>query len=240
MADKVIHGEGKPRIVISTPVLHSDTVASATSTSVTLTTGADLANLETTYGLTNRLVFSLSGADDNVTYGKISGYSESPDVLQVTSWSNGTPNALAIVEIKDVQLDLPYCQALVETFSPDTLVKKMFSGEIRLRKRGFYYQALLDYSGYIHKDELSLLRHLFRVDTQSMIFYPRVDNLSIAYSVNISPDAEIEFRQIQKHQGHRGVQVLLVGLERLSEAKVYDLVSQSGYGVNYGTNYGAN
>lgn len=239
MADKVIHGEGKPRIVIATPVLHSDTVASATSTSVTLTTGADLANLETHYGLTNRLVFSLNNADD-VTYGKITGYSESPDVLQVASWSQGHPDLSATVEIKDIQLDLPYCQALIETFIPDIRIKKMFDGAIRLTKKGFYYRALLDYSGYIHKDELSLLRHLFRTDTQSMIFYPRVDNLSIAYSVNISPDAEIEFRQIQKHQGHRGVQILLIGLERLSEAKIYDLVSQSGYGVNYGTNYGAN
>ena len=238
MATNVIHGEGTPRFIISSGVLISDTIADASSTSIELTAGADLVGIERDYGLVGRRIYTEqpSGA---VTMGVISGYSESPDILQVEEWTNGTPEISIPVTVKDVQLDLPYCQQLQESFTPDFITKKMFSGNIIRIKRGFYYAAQLDYSQYMNKTNLSLLRYLYRNDTGIITFYPRSDNTRISYIVDIE-DAEFMFNQIQKFQGHRGVQINLIGLRRLTEAQIYDLAGTTGYGVDYGTNYGTN
>ena len=239
MADYVIHGTGKPRIIISTTTpIHTNTVKAVVSLVLELNSAVDLAALDLTYGLVNAVVYSTNSSGQS-THGKILSFSETAgDFLTVESWSNSTPKVGDACWIQGYQLDLPYCQKLSEGWIPDSKYTKLYGGKIHRKKRGFYYFASLDYSNYIDKETLLLFRQLLRMNTQSIIFYPRKDNTAISYNVDISSDSEILLSQIQHHLGHRNFAINLVGVERLTEIPVDDGDVSGGYGDDYGINYG--
>jgi hypothetical protein len=126
------------------------------------------------------------------------------------------------VQLVGRYIDLPYCQRLTESFTPDYIVKKMISGEIKYIKRGFYYRATLDYGRYLHKDEMEIIRYLYESTMNGCGFYPRIDNTVIFYSVDIDPESEISFYQLQSHQGHGGVVINIRGIERLARIPFND------------------
>lgn len=242
MATNVIHGTGKPRILVNTNIIHTDSISAVSgdspSYSVTLAVGGNLAGLAATYGLINYILWTKNG-DGEVTWGRIIGYSETPnDVLTILDWSNGEADPGADCYIQNVVLDLPYCFRLTEMWMPDFIVHKLYNGNIYRRKRGFYYSASLDYSNYIHKDNLEIFRQLLRTDRNDIWFYPRRDNLNVSYKVDISPDSEVVLNQIQHHLGHRSWVINLIGVERLPEVQIYDPEESSGYGEDYGSSYG--
>lgn len=215
MADHVIHGEGKPRFTIDTPRIWSGTNSASSATSITLNGSPVLDDLNNVFGLINALV--RSGTTDSPaedTVGKITAYNDTTDILTIDEWSNGTPGVSKPVIIQNKRIDLPFCQRLIETFTPDFIVKKMITGEIRRNKRGFYYSARLDYSRYFHKDNMALLKDLFNINNSNFVFYPRVDNLSVSYPIDIDPESEVSFYQLQAHQGHGGVIINIIGLSR--------------------------
>jgi hypothetical protein len=241
MATNVIHGTGKPRIGVATPIIHTNKitgVTDATTIVVQLTNAVDLAALDNTYGLVNALLWSYTTANV-LTWAKILSYSETGgDFLTVLSWENGEPDAGKDCYIQGYRLDLPYCQRLTEIWTPDFIVHKLYNGNIYRKKRGFYYAASLDYSGYAHKDTVQLFRQLLRIDKTEIYFYPRVDNTSLVYKVDLSPESEIVLNQIQNHAGHRSFIINLIGVERIPEIRLYDPQVSGGYGDDYGSSYG--
>lgn len=241
MATNVIHGEGKPRIGIVTDVIHTNAITAVvdnpTSDVVQLTNAVDLAALDAQYGLVNHLLwaYNVSGV---LTWARILSYSETAgDFLTINSWENGIAVAGACY-IKDIRIDLPYCQRLTESWFPDTIVHKLYSGKINRQKKGFYYTASLDYSTYANKTTVQLFRQLLRIDRTEIYFYPRVDNVAVVYKVDLSPESEIVLNQIQQHAGHRSFIINLIGVERLTEVPIYDPSVSGGYGDDYGTVYG--
>lgn len=235
----VIHGTGKPRFYIKTNILETAKIVSSTSTTavVALDNFTDLQAFDQMHGIIGMVLWTKNNADDD-TYGIITSYINASDTVIVSSWNNGNPDVDAVVNFKDIVIDLPYCERLTERWTPDTFIVKRLNGYIRTKKRGFYYSATLDYSKIIKSNILSKLRHLFRIDRTEIYFYPRRDNTKIYYRVDISESNVLELYQLQHHQGHGGVLIEIFGLERFSEAQIYDITSLSGYGYNYGTNYG--
>jgi len=217
LATNVIHGTGKPRIGIVTEVIHTNAITAVTdnptSDVVELTNAitGGLAGLDATYGLVNALLWSYTSADV-LTWAKILSFTDTAGhFLTVLSWENGIAANGKACFIQGYRLDLPYCQRLTEMWMPDTVAIKLYSGNIYRKKRGFYYAASLDYSGYAHKDTIQLFRQLLRIDKTEIYFYPRVDNVSIVYKVDLSPETEIVLNQIQQHAGHRSWIINLIG-----------------------------
>jgi hypothetical protein len=234
----VIHGSGKPRFEIATPTVLTDTVASSTATSVVLTTTADLDTLNTTHVLLNRLVETVN-TTSGVTFGRVTNWDQSSKTLNVESWNNGNPTAGQAVVIKSFRIDLPFCQSLIESWSPDFITKKLFSGNISINKRGFYYSAILDYSQWMDGDLVEYLRPLYRNDWKEFMFYPRLDNLNVSYVVDISPETEFSIRQTRGHKAHKLVQIKLIGTRRLADINLL-VPTGTGYGTGYGTDgYGS-
>ena len=221
MPDNVIQGEGKPRFQITTGTIWSGTSSASSSTSITLAGGVALDDLDGQYGLVNVIIFTLNSSSEG-TIGIITAYNDTTDVLTVASWTNGTPLSGQAVILKDKQIDLPYCQRLTERWTPDFIVKKMLTGDIRRNKRGFYYSATLDYSQYFHKDEMEIIRDLFNKDYQVFTFYPRLDNAALSYSIDIDPESEVAFYQLKNHLGHGGISISIIGIERLDKIEFLD------------------
>ncbi|MCP4394538.1 MAG: hypothetical protein GY804_09775 [Alphaproteobacteria bacterium] len=227
MADNVIHGEGKPRFGVPTEKIWEGTNSAATSTTITLNGTPDLDGLDSEWGLVNCLVWSrTSDSPAETTHGKITAYNDSTDVLTVDSWSEGTPDTSQPTYIQHKRIDLPFCgrDRLIEGFVPDTISKKMLTGNINTNKRGFYYRAALHYVEYLHKDNMELLRDLFNKNFSHFIFYPRVDNTALFYKVDIDPKAEVSFYQLRAHQGHGGIIINIIGLTRLDKIPFIDPV----------------
>lgn len=238
MADNVIHGTGKPRFVLPTGVILTDkTVGSSTSTSVTLAEATDLTTLDAQYGLAGYEVWTKNSSAET-TYGVIQSYNDGTDTLTVDEWSNGNPNATAALYIQGIAIDLPYCQRLTETFTPDFITKKLLSGNIVRIKRGFYYSASLDYARYFHKDEMEVIRRLFNKIMNGCGFYPRVDNKALFYAVDIDPESSISFYQLKNHQGHGGIIINIIGTQRLASIPFLEPSETGGYGEDYGESYG--
>lgn len=225
----VIHGSGKPRFYIRTTNFPlSCTVTSATATSVLLNTAESLTNLDAVYTFINRLIF-VEDIDGNETMGKVTAYDNNTKVVTVAGWSKDLPSAGKTVQIRDFQIDLPYCQELLEWFEPDVLSRKLSNGNIDNKKKGFYYKAILDYSSYMTSTDLESLRSLYRIDFKEAEFFPRIDNYNLSYIVDIDPESQLEFAQLYHQQGHKYVKIAIKGLRRLSEANLYSPVT-AGYG----------
>lgn len=229
MATNVIHGTGKPRFILPTEELISycnfaaKTVDTATTTTVTIKTvvAGELNYIDANFGMKGVGVKSLNSSNE-FTYGVCQSFVDATGVITVDSWSNSNPAADKSVTLQGRYIDLPYCQRLTESFSPDYITKKMLNGEIRFIKRGFYYRASLDYSGYLHKDEMEIIRYLYETEMNGCGFYPRRDNTALYYTVDIDPESEISFYQLQRHQGHGGVVININGVERLARIPFTD------------------
>lgn len=235
----VIHGEGKPRLSISTSAIHTNTVhaSSISATTVKLGTSADLDALETSHILKNRIISTLNSSSE-VTDGRVSSFDNSTDILTVEDgWSNGNPASGAALSIGSFRIDLPYCQHLIESWTPDFLTNKLQNGNISIRKRGFYYSAVLDYAQFADGSLVEDFAALFKSQYKDFTFYPRRDNLAISYTVDLSPDTVFQLQQARGHRFHKLMRIDLVGTRRLSDVNL-KVPAGDGYGFDYGSNYG--
>ncbi len=237
MPNFVLHGEGQPRLDVVTPIMLTDTIGSIIATVLTLNTATDLTAIDREFGLLHAVVESFNSSDE-VTVGKITDWDDGTDTITVDSWSNSNAGTGKALTIQGLKITLPFCQKLTETFTPDFIEKKMFKGDIRIRRRGFYYNANLDYTRYAHKDTVILFRALFNKRYTDFTFFPRSDNELVKYRVDLVGDSAYSWHQLTHHQGHGGWNVQLQGIRRLSEVYMYELVA-SGYGTGYGTLYGS-
>lgn len=237
---EVIHGTGKPRFIVKTPVIETGAVNSVSDVTVILTldTFPKLSDIASLHGLIGTLIWTKTSTDLD-TAGVIESYNDVANSITVRYWTNGVPEAGKRFFFANIVIDLPYCQSLVEYWYPDGIVKRRLNGDLKTKKKGFYYRAELYFDKYISGNTLSLIRNLYRTDRKSIIFYPRRDNNNLFYEVDIDMDKELSFYQLQHHQGHGGVVINIIGLKRYSEAQIYNIpASTSAYGSNYGTIYG--
>lgn len=224
----VLHGTGKPRIIIDDRNVLTTTVTSSTSTSVVIDVSVgDLIILDDAVGLVGRMIQTRDASSEETT-GVITAFDDPNKTLNVASWTGANPYAGEELTVDGAQIDLPYCQSLVESFEPDFIVHKTYAGRLKYIKRGFWYSAILDYSSYITKDTMKLFRFLYMTQRSDLIFYPRSDNLNISYRCEIDTE-RFQFAQKYNHVGHKLVRVHLKGLERLQNIELNDLTS-TGYG----------
>jgi len=232
----VLHGTGKPRFVFHP--LRTVTLAiddAWTTRFIPSDTSIDLDSLEETVGLINRDVTQVDSANDVVT-AQILSYDNVTKVITTTTFSPHKPDAPGDVIIGDHYIDLPYCESLEETFTPDFIVHKMFNGNIKTIKKGWYYSAVLDYGNYATVDTLDRLKWLYQKNiTYSIYFYPRLDNPNISYKVDLSQDS-FSISQRQHHLGHRLVSVSIIGLELIPNLPLNKNLSTTpqDYGDSYG------
>lgn len=244
MANNVIHGEGKPRFYVHTLPLDTTgwKVSSTSSNNITLTipSGYDLTNINLTYGFLNRMIWShhtATGVKEE-TRGKIISWDFDTKTFTVSAWDNGAPDNNEDVAIRDFLIDLPYCQELYEGFDLDFVVTELSNGNKHIEKNGFYYKATLDYSKYAHKDLIESLRGLYRIDAINIEFYPRLDNISISYMVELDPESALELAQLYHHQGHKYLVINLIGKQRLTEIPVLTPSTADGWGDDpFGGNF---
>lgn len=131
------------------------------------------------------------------------------------------------------KIDLPYCEKIVETFTPNQIVHELQHGKDAL-PMGYDYSALLDYSGFISGDTLMSLAPLFQNrgeivypnpsggfsilpgNTFQIYFIPRVDILSTtpensrAFRVYIREAFDLS---MIKGQGHSGFKLTVDGMD---------------------------
>lgn len=234
----VIVGTGKPRIAVDYGDRDTFEFTYATST-LTLVTTNNLSELELSKGLINRVITAKNSTGED-TRVRITGYDNTTKILTVDAWTNGVPSHAVqnTLQISIFWLDLPYCQSLVERFSPDFISRKLYSGNISILRRGWYYSATLSYDRYVKKDMLLLLNRIYRVNAPDELwFYPRRDNGQIVYKVQLDPKYTTEIAQRPHHYGHLLFNLELMGIERVSQLPFTDTASV-GYGDNYGGDYG--
>jgi len=224
MTTNVLHGEGKPRLIIPQAFYDAQGIRPA----MTDTVGSVYQTYTIVFGGTPALSSALVGKQlitknsyDQATKGKIISYSNGGNAVTVDFWDNLLPAAGKTITITNYVIDLPYCEQLVETFKPDLYpVKKLWNtGRKVVKLRGYYYYAALDYSSYTELSTLQPLQDVYNaLRTQAMIFLPRRDNPNVNYSVEIDPDSgDLTLQQLTRHQGHKGLIIRLIGLDRLSK-----------------------
>jgi hypothetical protein len=215
MITKVLHGEGKPRIILKETELLSATIAAITDVTTVETTGVitfDESSL-------NMMVYTKNAADEE-TKGKIILYSPEANIIKVDQWDNFIPAVGKAISIKNRAIDLPYSQGnLIETFKIDATKKTYYStGAIKVKINGFYYSVLLDYSRYADLDLLPSMQSVYdSARTDSFTFYPRRDNPAVYYECEIDPETDFNLAQLPRHQGMKLVQFRFICLKRLSK-----------------------
>lgn len=217
MSSKVLHGEGKPRIIVPTSVILSGNTRDAGTTWVELDGSPTIPST-----VRGKMVYT-ANVSAQITKGRIIDYNDTGDTLTVTGWDNGLPDPGAPYEVKGFNIDLPYCESLTETFQPlFKPLKKYFSTKKKIRQlEGWYYYATLDYSSFMEFDTLTLLKPLFDTATLGeFTFLPRRDNPNVTYQCNLLPDGNFDIAQLTEHQGHKNVTIQLEGLELLSKIEL--------------------
>ena len=234
MSTNVLYGTGKPRFELKTGSIlfaYTSVIISANSCEFTVVSNPNmLSNLDSMSILISRVV-SGTNSTGGVTIGVITSYIDNSDtdkMIYIDAWTNGTP--VSITDIKDFRIDLPYCQVFLNEPETDFIVRKLYGGKIDIYKRGFYHNWRLDYSGYTTAQTLNMIRPLYSSLYGGFIFYPRNDNLAISFKVDVSD--KLSLSQLAFNQGHRGLVINLIGVERLPEVNLTPaaLVLPDGFG----------
>lgn len=211
---EVLHGEGEPRLVVfDSTNISTLSVVSSTYNSVKFAgnIGEDIFNRQA-------ISKNISG---ETTSAKIESLVSS-NTIYVDEWSNGLPKADEELKIENRVIDLPYCNApgLVEwdeflTEEPKT----MYFTKMKKRKIiGAYHFIKLDYSEYIPYETIVLLQPIYdftRVDP--FMVYPRKDNMNVGYLCEINSEENLQYRQLQHHQGHKDITFNFEGIELLEK-----------------------
>jgi hypothetical protein len=247
----VLHGTGKPRFEIDfgnrnvveftitglvIAVVKFDTVAAAS---------VNLDYIENTVGLKQRVISGVNTLG-GITRASIVSYDNTAKTLTVDAFNNGAAVTSTDLTISIYRIDLPYCQSLIERFTPEDIVRKLYNGGLARTRKGWRYSAILDYGRYATKEMIQKLRWLYRNDSPDFFwFYPRLDNLAVVYKVTLDPEYVVQLQQRQRHTGHLFFNILLIGYERLNNLPFEIETTSTGYGeapyggsanVGYGDN----
>ena len=210
---KVLHGSGKPRLVYRVP---------STSTSLgqigSIGDGYLTMRDDPPSGLSNVGIFG-QNSDGEETWARIISTDVSTGRVYHTTFSNRNPVNGTVVYYKYTVHDLPYCQNnLIETFTPDFITHRLYNGTISTTIRGWWYSVVLDYSRRITAEQAQLFNALFHIDRSYDVYlYPRMDNLTFGYKVELDPETELVLAQKPFHRANKLFKIKLNGTTRLDE-----------------------
>lgn len=218
MSTRVIHGVGKPRLIIKEDY-EVRTATSSTYNSVTV----DLIIPD----YINRVLYGQS-SEGNPIYGKM--ISESGLTYGVDEWYGGQPAANSEIYYGGRVLDLPYCYELRESFIEDNIKVKLTNGNINIKRKGFWYSAFLDYSEFIDADTIKTIEPLLDTTTEFYL-YPRRDNQYINFLCQL--DEGIQYRKTRR--GYKNFFLKIKGITRYSNIDLSRApdVAVYGYGEFY-------
>lgn len=170
----------------------------------------------------NTCIYGLNNSDE-VTWSVITGYGISPDdknlyAIYHNDWNNSIPKVGSQLTSKYYGYDLPYCQNnLIEKFDPQVIVTQLFVGTKDVNIKGFWYSAVLDYSKKITPSTTKAFSKLYDATrTSNVMLYPRRDNLSVGYQIDIDPNHSIVLAQKMNHLGMKMFKASVIGVTRLS------------------------
>ncbi len=246
MANNVIHGIGKPRILLPRSVVTINDGALAfedlnctISSKVVTLTGLSVGDLDKAEaippGLINRQII-IKSSGIVIARAKIVSYDDAKKQVTIDDWTFAVKEGTYTCTITNFILDLPYGMPLIESFSLDSRVNKLYNGNIKRNIKGWYYSCVLDFSAFLKKADVQALRHLFNISQQEeFVFIPRRDNYNVNYLVSLDPDYVFTIRQGMNHYGHKGVILRFSGTQRLTAIELLSEVTDTpGYGDNYG------
>lgn len=239
MISEVLHGEGKPRFIFAeaAAVLTGSIETVINEIKIQLT-GSPVF----TDALLNEQISTKNYADE-ITKGKIIAYNQETLTLTVDGWDNMFPVAGADVTIQNKIIDLPYCQSLEEIFTVDAFpTKKRWNGKLRIKLKGIYYSAILDYSGYANAELIQMFDEVFNTERASTFtFIPRKDNKYVNYECDLDPETKLQIKQLTRHQGHEGFAIKILCVNRLSKLNtttledlpgIHKIIMDDEYAVN--------
>jgi len=227
-----LSGSGKPRILVIKQTAHytSTGTTAYTATSASETGSPSLKAVRA--GMRIRSSVTRTGLPDLEVYARITAVNDTSDLITVAEWIGGTPSAAAVFVVDGYVIDLPYCQGLTETFTPDQLIHNLWRSRKSSLFYGWQYSAVLDYSAWIAADTLiDMYPALNLSGTDKIILIPRVDKPGNSY--NVIYEGGISIARFGAGAGHKGVQFGFSGKENVAWP-----IPQSGYGFQYGYTYG--
>lgn len=185
--------------------------------------------------LVNTVLYSTNGAG-STTWAVITSIVEDGDDWRIYTgdWSASLPNVGAECTSKYYGYDLPYCQNnLIETFTPDIVLTKLYNGSLDWNVKGFWYSIVLDYSKKITPSVTQAFSRLYDATrTYGVMVYPRKDNCSVGYQVDIDPKSVITLAQKMNHLGMKYFKAELLGKYRVSsiglDPSIFRLVTEAG------------
>lgn len=163
--------------------------------------------------------------------------------------------------LKEVELRYPV--AMVEKWTPEIIVHKLWNGKKRVIAKGWWYECVLDFSNYSTSKDIADILPLYDfanrdlTGSREILFYPRGNiienggNFNYFYKVEISENSVLELQMLPHRSGYRNLKLELKGIERLSQpfdditlfnteemSRALPYGIESGYGTNYGEEYG--
>jgi len=227
-----INGSGKPRVLVIKNNAAYTSSSSTTFTATTVAIGGTVSLATVRAGMRARSYVTRASLPSLEVYGRITAVNDSTDTITVAEWVGGTPTDGQVVTVDGYVIDLPYCQGLVETFSPDQLIHSLYRSRKASVFYGWKYSVTLDYSVWIAADTLINLSQALNISAgDKIVLIPRVDKPGTSYNVIYSGD--ISLQRFGYGPGHKGVQLSFVSTENVAWP-----IPTSGYGFGYGTNYG--
>jgi hypothetical protein len=225
-----INGDGKPRILV---IKATATWTSSDETAFTSTGGAAVDLPATVHaGMRARSYVVRASLPSLEVYGKILTTNTTSGDFTVAQWVGGTPTDGQIVTVDGYVIDLPYCAALVETFTPDQLIHRLWRSRKASIFYGWGYSVRLDYATWIAADTLIDMYQALNISgSDKIVLIPRVDKPGNSY--NVIYDGDISIQRFGRGPGHRGVTFGFVGTENVAWP-----IPNQGYGFSYSYVYG--
>lgn len=230
MADiQFISGSGKPRILVVHAVAAAIGDGGHTYTSTQVFSNNIGVNYQVRLGMRVHSFRVIAGQPNRKVWGKVVAIDSGS--LTVDAWQGGTPTDFQGCFRDGWVIDLPYCEELLETFTPNQLLHELAWYRREALFFGYSYKARLDYKQFIDANTLLSLRPaLNKREDDALILVPRIDRPGRQYNV-LFDDAVQLSRHVER--GHKNVVLTFAGTESVAFP-----IPQSGYGYGYAMNYG--
>lgn len=206
---------------------------------VNITVGGSSGTLQRTpafsargFGVNRRIAIEPTGSG-GLIYGRLLSIDDTNNILTVDQWIGGTPANGLQFKSDGWIADLPYCDDLTETFTPDVLIHSLWRSRKSAKHYGFLYSCSLGYSKGVFGDTLILLApHLSMRPNDRLILIPHVDMPAFSYNVFFSQAFELS--QFGQGLAHLKPVFQFEGKESLASFPI----ASTGYGFNYANDYG--
>lgn len=173
-----------------------------------------------------------SGLPDLYVYARVVSVDEATSTITVDSWVGGTPEPNNAYRVNGWCLDLPYCESIVQKFTPHHLVHPLWRKRVETRFYGYEYEAALSWATRIKADDVYYMVELLnQSEDDRIVLVPHTDKPGYAYNVYLADALEVS--PFGLAGGHKGFALTFKGKHLVSYP-----ANVGGYGFNYALNYG--